>query len=154
GGMHFWRTGSFKPLLDKGTMPLPAFVTTVPVRAWEKIRGYPMEFTPKQVTFALHLPRPATLHFWWLLLVYAFLAASRIGGAWAGRLAVAFTASEPNLLAHASLATTDIAICACLLVFAVHFHAGREGNWWWRVGLPALLYAVALLAKASALVFG
>src|SRR5215211_8318681 len=39
GGLHFWRTGSFKPLLDKGTMPLPVAVCTLPLRAYELWRG-------------------------------------------------------------------------------------------------------------------
>src|SRR5262249_20681021 len=103
---------------------------------------------------ALALARPATLLFWWVLLVYGYLAGARVAGPWGGRFAVALLACEPTLLAHASLATTDVAITACLLAFAVHFRANRDGPWWRRVGLCSLLYGVALLAKASALVFG
>src|SRR5262245_40489910 len=31
GGLHFWRTGSFGPLLQKGTMPLPIAVFSAPI---------------------------------------------------------------------------------------------------------------------------
>src|SRR5262249_21766681 len=74
-------------------------------------------------------------------------------GPWAGRLAVALLACEPSLLGHASLATTDIAVAACLLAFVYHFQAGRDACWRWRIGVPALWFAAALLAQASALVF-
>lgn len=152
-GLNFWHTGSLKPLLDKGAMPLPMVVTTAPVRAAEVIRGRPFDLG-SEFDEALHLARTATLLFWWLLLLYGYLAGRHIAGPWGGRLAVALLACEPTLLAHAALASTDIALSACLLAFAVHFHAGRDSGWVRRVGLPALFYAIALLAKASALVFG
>ena len=43
--------------------------------------------------------------------------------------AVALLACEPVLLGHAALATTDIAVAACLLALAFEFHAGRGGRW-------------------------
>jgi hypothetical protein len=153
GGMHFWRTGSFEPLLVKGTMPLPIAVSTLPVRLYELYRGSPIdlasEFDP-----ALALARPGTLIFWWLLLIYAYVAGRSISGAWGGRFVVALVACEPTLLAHAALATTDLALAACLLAFAVHFCANRDADWRLRVGVCGLLYGVALLAKASTLLFG
>jgi hypothetical protein len=152
-GLHFWHTGSCKPLLDKGAMPLPMVVCTAPVRAWELCRGRPVELS-REFDAALFLARPAALLFWWLLLVHGWLAGSRIAGPWGGRFAVALLACEPSLLANGALATTDVALSACMLVFAVHFHAGREARWWRRVGVCGVLYAAALLAKASALVFG
>lgn len=153
GGLHFWRTGSFGPLLSKGTMPLPILVCSAPVRFFELWRGSAIDLNA-EFDLALSLARPATLLFWWVLLGYGYFAARRVAGPWGGRLAVALLACEPTLLAHASLATTDVAITACLLAFAVHFHANREAGWWRRVGFCAALYGVALFAKASALVFG
>ena len=153
GGMHFWRTGSFDPLLAKGTMPLPIAVTTLPVRIYELCRGSRIDLET-EFDLALALARPATLVFWWLLLIYGYIVGRSVSGPWGGRFAVALLAFEPTLLANAALATTDIAIAACLLVFAVHFRANRRADWRWRVGLCGLLYGVALLAKASTLVFG
>src|SRR5262249_20055687 len=98
--------------------------------------------------------RAGTLAFWWLLLAYAWLAARSLAGPWAGRLAVPLLACEPSLLAHAALATTDVAVAACLLALVYHFRAGPGAAWPRRVGLPALWFAAAVLAKASGLVFG
>jgi hypothetical protein len=152
-GLEGWRSGSAGPLLNKGTMPLPVFVATAPLRVWERWRGRPFD-AEADLDFLLPVARLGTLPFWWLLLGYGYVAGRRLGGAWGGRLAVAFLACEPNLLAHAGLATTDVAHCACLLALLVHFASGREGGWWRRVGLPAAWFAVALVAKASALVMG
>jgi hypothetical protein len=92
--------------------------------------------------------------FWWLLLAYGWLAGRSLGGAWGGRLTVAFLASEPSLLAHASLATTDIAVAACLLALVYHFRSGRDAGWVRRLGVPAFWYAASVAAKASGLVYG
>jgi hypothetical protein len=67
---------------------------------------------------------------------------------------VAWLACEPNLLAHASLAPTDMAISACLVGLVYHFRQNRDAAWWQRVGLPGVWFAAALLAKASGMVFG
>jgi hypothetical protein len=152
-GLKTWRTGKPGGLLQKGTMPLPVLVTTAPVRVWELLRGKPVDLA-NEFHDALAVARPATLVFWWLLIVYGSLLAHRVGGPWAAWISVPLLACEPNLLANAALATTDIALSACLLVFIYHYQAGRDGPWAWRVGLPAVLYGVAVLAKASALVFG
>ena len=152
-GLDFWRTGSFELMLNKGLMPLPVAVCTLPVRLYELCRGSAIDLAT-EFDLALVLARPGTLVFWWLLLIYGYIAGRGIGGVWGGRLAVALLACEPTLLAHAALATTDLAIAACLLVFAVHFRANRDADWRWRVGVCGLLYGVALLAKASTLVFG
>ena len=80
--------------------------------------------------------------------------ATALGGCWAGRIAVAILACEPVFLAHASLATSDLAVTACLLAFLFEFGAARDKRWPRRVLLPGLLYGVAILAKASALAFG
>jgi hypothetical protein len=152
-GIDAFRTGSNRLLLDAGTMPLPVHVAALPVYVWERLRGRPFD-PAEDLDQILPVARLGTLLFWWLLLGYGWFAARQIGGPWGGRLAVALLACEPNLLAHAGLAATDLAVAACLLAFWVHFRAGRGGPWWKRVGVPTLLFAVAVLAKASAAVFG
>ena len=62
-------------------------------------------------------------------------------------------ALEPNFLAHASLATTDIALAACFTAFTVEFLIRREQSAAWRIGVPALWFGLALSAKVSALAF-
>lgn len=152
-GLEFWRTGSHSGLLKKGTMPLPVDLQTLPLYLWELWRG--VKFDPaSELEWMLPWARAGTLVFWWLLLGYGWLAGRQLAGAWGGRLAVALLASEPVMLAHASLATTDIAITACLLALVYHFRTGREGDWIHRVGLPAFWFGVSVLSKASGLVFG
>src|SRR5262249_40876356 len=113
-GLEGWRTGSHAGLLRLGAMPLPVAVDTLPLHLWERRHG--VELDPvNDLDSLLPWARAGTLVFWWLLLVYALRAGRLLAGPWAGRLAVALLACEPSLLAHASLATTDIAVSACLL---------------------------------------
>ena len=151
-GMEHWHTGSYKSLMRLGTMPLPVDVQTLPLYLWERAHGTQID-TFRDIDWILAWARAANLVFWALLLVYVFRIARSIGGPWAGRIASALVAVEPVLLGHASLATTDIAVTAMLMAFVCEFQAGRERGWWRRLGLPALIYGFAILAKASGLVF-
>ena len=155
GGLVSWRTGSNKLLMRAGTMPLPVDVQTLPVYLWEQSRGH--EFDPvADLHTVLPVCRAGNLVFWWLLLVYTMRLGRTFGGTWGGRLAVALVALDPNLLGHAALATTDIALVACMLVLVYHFHHCYHpgAGWKRRVLVPGVLYGVALSAKASALAFG
>lgn len=154
-GLTHWRTGSNKPLMRVGTMPLPVDVQTLPVYAWEQCRGTPFDPVADLHT-VLPVCRAANLVFWWLLLVYAMRLGHTFGGPWGGRIAVALVACDPNLLGHAALATTDIPIVAAMLVLIYHFHHcyRPDAGWKRRVLVPGLLYGLALATKASALVFG
>jgi hypothetical protein len=152
-GLETWRSGSHRGLLRLGTMPLPADVQTLPLYLAERQRGRPWD-PAADCADLLPTFRAGNLVFWWLLLIYAHLTGARLAGPWGGRLAVALLASEPNLLAHAALATTDVAVTACLLALVHHFRGARASPWLGRVGVPMLWFALALLAKASALVFG
>lgn len=151
-GLEHWRTGTCRPLMKAGTMPLPVDVETLPVYVWERWRGEPFD-PARDCERILPFARAGTLAFWWLLLFYGWRTGRAIAGPWGGRLAMALLACEPSLLAHAGLATTDIAVSACLLAFAFHFRAGREAGWMRRVGLPAFWLGATVLAKASGLVF-
>jgi hypothetical protein len=139
-------------LLRGGTMPLPMDVQLLPVYVWEQVRGRPFSLETEYQT-VLQAARAGNLIFLWLLLYFAWKLGRRFGGDWAGRLAVPLIACDPNFLAHASLATTDIAVAACLLMFMEKLLAGRAGAWRQRVGIPGLCFGAALLAKASALPF-
>jgi hypothetical protein len=152
-GVECWQTGSHRGLLKLGTMPLPVDIQTLPVYAWQRWQGVPAG-TPVDLQRLLPWARAGNLVFWWILLAYGCLAGRRLAGPWGGRFAVALLACEPSLLAHASLATTDIAVTACLLALVYHFRTGRDAPWPQRVGLPMLWFAATLLAKASGLLFG
>lgn len=152
-GLQRWRTGSHAGLMRLGTMPLAIDWDTLPLYFYERWQGKPIDLVAN-FDQALIGARAAGLVFWWLLLVYGWLAGRQLAGPWGGRLAVAWLACEPNLLAHATLATTDIAIAATLLALVYHFRIGRDRAWIARVGLPGLWFGAALLAKASGMVFG
>src|SRR5260370_11837934 len=133
-------------------MPLPVDVCTLPLYVAERWSGRPIT---SDIQFERLLPwaRAANLVFWWLLLLYAWRIAGALGGPWAARLAVALLAVEPNFLAHGALATTDIAITACLLAVAFHFREGRSAGWWRRIAVPSVWFGLAMVAKASAILF-
>ena len=149
-GLHAWRTGSVKPLMTKGVMTLPLDVQTLPVYLWERDRGEQFE-AYSQLHTILPVARLANLPFWWLLLLYGMRWGHLLGGPWAGRLACLLFAVDPNLLGHAALATTDIALCGTVLLATYHFNTNRESTWPRRVLIPGLLYGMALTAKASAM---
>ncbi len=152
-GLEYWRTGSHSGLLTKGTMPLPTDVQTLPLYLWERWRGIQFD-SSSDLDLLLPWARAGTLVSWWLLLAYGWRAGRHLAGPWGGRLAVAMLACEPVLLGHATLATTDIAISACLLALVYHFHTGREAGWMRRVAVPSLWFAASVLSKASGLMFG
>lgn len=151
-GLDRWHTGSYGPLLRMGTMPLPIDVATLPLHLWEKGTGQHFDV---ENDLALILPwaRAGTLLFWWVLLIYGMLIGRHLAGPWGGRLAVTLLALEPNLLAHASLATTDLATVACLLGLLYHFRIGRQGSWFRRIGVPAFWFTLCFLSKASGPVY-
>jgi hypothetical protein len=151
-GVERIHTGRIGGLMKLGTMPLPVDVQMLPVRVWEWWRGEAFDGVA-DLQEILPVARAANLLFWGVLLLYVMLAARSLGGEWAGRLAVLLVALEPTFLAHASLATTDVSVAACVLAFAYHFWQGRDANWWWRVGVPGLWIGLAALAKASGPVF-
>jgi hypothetical protein len=153
GGLRFWREGKPGELLQVGTMPLPAQVVTLPLYLIERFSGHPWDW-PGDLGPMLVIARTTALVFWWLLLFYTLRFGHALGGPWTGRLALLLVAVEPSFLAHASLAGTDMLLATCVLVFTYHFRAGRDSGWGWRVGLPALLFGIGVLAKASALTFG
>jgi hypothetical protein len=151
--MEGWRNGSNYELMRVGTMPLPLDVEYLPLYLYEQYRGTPFDLDA-DFYLVLRYARVGNLVFWWLLLSYGYLLARRFGGAWAGRSAVLLLATEPNLLGHACLATTDIAITAMILVFAYHYYQGRgDARRWQRWVLPGILYGLAMATKASALTF-
>jgi hypothetical protein len=152
-GLDGWRTGSHGGLLRVGTMPLPIDVQTLPLYLYERATGTTLD-PAADCDRLLRGARAGALVFWWLLLLYGMLAGRELGGPWGGRLAVALLSCEPSLLAHAALATTDIAVSAAVLALAYHFRTGRQRGWWLRIALPSVCLAAAVLAKASGLVFG
>ena len=152
-GLAFWHNAGGNDLvLLRGTMPLPQDVDALFLRIAEYIRGAPWN-PQRDIAQVLPIARAGTLVFWWILLIYAWKTGKLISGAGGGLLAVALIAIEPIMLGHASLATTDIAVTAFVVATNFYFAVGRNSNWTHRVGIPSLCCALAILSKASGLIF-
>jgi hypothetical protein len=151
--MDFWRRGSHHELLRVGSMPLPMDVASLPAYLYERATGTTIDWGQDYPLQVLYYCRAIMLVFWVMLLWYARVVGRELGGAWGGRLAVAFLACEPNFLAHACLATKDIAASAFLLPTIYFFAKHRDTVGWKRIVVPGLWFGGALLAKASAMVF-
>ena len=161
-GLRAWRSGSYSRLLRQGTMPLPVDVISLPLYISEKMREAPyfvnanrQNISPGKNDLPMLLPwaRLGTLLFAWILIVYGWFLGKHLAGTWGGRLAAALLATEPSILAHSTLATTDVALAACLLALVYHFDRGRGQPWLRRVGLPGIWFGLAVLSKASAIVY-
>ncbi len=140
-------------LTTNGVMPLPIDAVTLPLYLIERHTGERFEDRPAQLD-RLQWCRAMTLGWLWLLILSAWRLGRAAGGPWAGRLAAGLIAADPNFLAHASLATTDIAVSATLLAFTRAVYAGRGGGWWKRLLHPGLWYGAAVTCKLSALLYG
>jgi len=151
-GLESWRSGSNHELMRAGTMPLPVDVQYLPIYIWEQLRGEPFD-TQKECHTILPYARATNLVFWWQLLIYGTLLARHVGGPWAGRFATLLIATEPSLLGHACMATTDISVTALIFACVYHFQTGRERGWVLRWLIPGLLFGLAMSAKVSAVTF-
>ena len=152
-GLAFWHhTGGNDVLLHHGALPLAQDFNALFLRIEEYRRGKLWNL-PQDLPRMLPVARHGTLVFWWVLLIYAWRAGKLIGGDAGGLFAAALLACEPIMLGHASLATTDIALTACVLATVYHFIVGRNSNWKVRVGIPSIWYGLSILSKSSGLPF-
>lgn len=136
-----------------GVMPLPIDALTLPLFVYEYRTGEKLE--PGEAKIAkLRWARAVTLGWFWLLIGSAWRLGRAVGGPWAGRIAAGLLATDPNFLGHASIATTDICVCATLMAFTRAVYAGRAGGWWKRLLLPGLWFGLAATSKLSALLYG
>ncbi len=86
-----------------------------------------------------------------LLVATVYRWAADVFGWWGGVLAAALLALDPNVLAHGSLATTDVGATAFIfwatMAVARYLRRPTRGRWW----AAALLLGLAQLAKLTAL---
>lgn len=151
-GLDCWKNHTHKPLMRLGTMPLPVDLETLPLHIWFSFTGNSMDWE-KDFGWMLAVARTAAIVFWWNLLFQCFRLGNRVGGGWCGFFALSVVALEPNLMGHAALATTDIAVTGCMIATLVGYLKYQEAptrwNWWETV----IWWSVSLFAKASALAF-
>jgi len=79
-----------------------------------------------------------------------FLWARHLAGTAAGLVAVTLYAADPHVLAHAALATSDMAAVFLLFASASAFWWQLAAPGWRRTGLSALVFGLACVAKYSA----
>ena len=104
-----------------------------------------------RVDRTVFLMRIGILPFFWLACVVVYSWSRRVASAGIAVLALAFFTLTPPVLAHAGLATTDMAVTACLLAA---FHAllmWAESPSWRTGALLGLTSALAALSKFTAL---
>ncbi len=140
-------------LLHVGTMPLPMHIQSTALKIHRLFTGKQLNIETNYEEI-LRISRLGNLPFLWLLLIFSFRLAKNFGNSWSGRLTVFLLATEPNLLAHSMLATAEIAISSCFILFVFYYIRGRDGSYCQRVLIPTVLFALLLSAKASGLVFG
>ncbi len=87
------------------------------------------------------------------LAALVFFAALEMFGKWEAIVALAILAFEPNLIAHGSLVTTDMALTATVFaaVFALYRYAKKPT--WARFAIVGLACGLMLAAKHSAIIF-
>lgn len=87
------------------------------------------------------------------LAALVFLAAREMFGRWEALTALAILAFEPNLIAHGSLVTTDMALTLTAFgaVFALWRYAKNPN--WARFAIVGLAFGLMLAAKHSAVIF-
>jgi hypothetical protein len=101
----------------------------------------------------LFLARLGMLPFLWLLLAVCARWGAQVGGAPGATLATTFAAANPNLLAHAGIAGTDLAPAAFVAAGAYAWMRWRELATAARAVALGLALGLALTTKFSALAF-
>lgn len=101
----------------------------------------------------LFLARLGMLPFFWLTLAASAAWGGRVGGPVGAALATLFVAANPNVLAHAGIAGTDLAPAALVVVALYAWMRWREDPSRTRGALFGLAAGLAATTKFSALAF-
>ena len=101
----------------------------------------------------LFLARLGMLPFFWLMLVACAMWGGRIAGGAGAALAVLFAATNPNLLAHAGVAGTDLAPAAFVVATVYAWLRWRDEPTTARATVFGLTMGLAVTTKFSALAF-
>ena len=165
-GYSYLTTGDFRlepqnPPLIKEFLALPLFLLyRLPFnpdpRQWANADGYTIgqeflyesKLAVHQILFMTRLPNlvlgVATLVLigWW---------AYRLWGHRAAMLAVALASLEPNLVAHASLVTTDIGVTLFIFLTVYLLWEYLQFPKWWMLSLVSITIGLALVTKFSAI---
>jgi hypothetical protein len=138
-----------------------AMVALLPYLSGRRVRketemtadGLAILFDNGRYSTVLALARAGTLPFFWLAAAGVFLWSARIGGWLAGLVAAWLFTNIPAVLAHAGLATTDMALCAMVTLALYSFVRWFEEPNWPRSVIVGVVTGLAVLVKFSTLVF-
>ncbi len=166
GGFYIDRYGDYRVQPENGVLPqrlhgLAALWTGAPTpplagnEHWRKsanlVTGYQFFYETGHDHFPMLLvARALNTLFSIGTGILVFLWGRRLAGTGAGLVAVTLYAADPNLLAHAALATSDLAAVFFLLASVSAFWWQLEAPSWWRGLLSALVFGLACVAKYSA----
>ena len=84
-----------------------------------------------------------------LLAALVFLAAREMFGRWEATVALGLLAFEPNIIAHGSLVTTDMAVTATMFAAVYTFYRYRNNPTWIRFFVVGLATGATLASKHS-----
>jgi hypothetical protein len=168
-GWSYLETGDYRlnpehPPLLKLAAALPLrFMRAVPAtRGWEEARTQ----TLAQWTWAHDFfwsgrndartmftrARLVMLLFGLGLAVLVFLWSLELWGWWGGVVSVTLFAFDPNFIAHSGLVTTDVGVTALMFAAVYGFWRCRRRFTAWNVAVFAIAFALAQVAKFSALI--
>jgi 4-amino-4-deoxy-L-arabinose transferase-like glycosyltransferase len=157
-----FRLDSEHPPLIKALQALPLLLGyRIPFdpdpQAWNDVNNFVIghDFLYKSAISAdrmLSLPRLITLLLGGFLLVVIGLWAYRLWGCGAALLAMSIAGSDPNLLAHSSLVTTDIGVTLFIFLAVYLLWEYVNSPTWARLVATGICTGMALVSKFSALV--
>lgn len=154
-GLEIWQTGQYT--IDPPNPPLTRMLFALFAHAAGLRYSNPrVLWAPGNVEFywrSLSAVRTGNLIFVPFLLAYIYIWGRQLYGPGAGLAAAALASLCPNLLAHASLATVDFGATTTGFISAYYFWRWNREPGLGRAVAAAMTFALAVLAKFSALVF-
>jgi len=152
---HVYRLETQHPPLGRLMTALPPYL------AGARLRGG-TSFGEEGIDIIVHSSNPqrtvtlmrlGILPFFWLACLVVFLWSRRIFGAGAAVLATGLFTAVPPVLAHAGLATTDMALAACLGAAFYSLIVWAESPYWKHSLLLGVASAAAATSKFTALAY-
>ncbi|MEX2316628.1 MAG: glycosyltransferase family 39 protein [Pirellulales bacterium] len=168
-GLSFWKFGRFD--LYRNNPPLVRMVAALPVMAagyeedWSGFYEGPgaqpafgmgedfVKANGERTFFLMMIARWACIPFGWIGAITCFLWARDLYGRPAGVLAATIWCFEPNILAHASLITSDAAGTALGVAACYTFWRWLRRPTWTQAALTGVVLGLAELCKSTLIVF-
>ena len=158
GAFHVYATS---PPLARMVLALPALarspvVPTIPLADgslsphWVYAHQF-QEANGERVVSLVAAARGAAAILGALLALVVFYWSKRLWGTAGGLASLALVAFEPNLIAHAGLATTDVAFCAAAIAALAACERSLRSPGWMGVAVAGLALGAAQLTKFTAL---